>query len=214
MENALNQLNSAIEARIDKENAFIQRITDEFARISAGLQRTASSSSPQVQADLAPFIQRIDAATAKLKDRSSFGDGDNSDLEALVRAVTGNSGSGSSGSSPGFLSGLSSMFSRPTPPATPAATRVSRAFGRDRPVRPTQRDARRQPTADDMGELVPDVGEEDYQDPLLSEPAPPPGSDIDPSNPRFNDWQQQAGRRGGWKTTRSKRSKRSRRRPH
>lgn len=209
MESSLDQLNSAIEARIDKENAFIQRITDEFARISAGLQRTASSSSPQVQANLAPYIQRIDAATAKLKDRSSFGDGDNSDLEALVRAVTGNSGSGSSGSSPGFLSGLSSMFSRPTP--TPAATPAATP---DRPVRPTQRDAnalRRQPTADDMGELVPDL--DDYQDALPSEQAPPAGSVIHPSDPRFHDSQQLGGsrKRGGWKT---KRSKRSRRRPH
>ena len=84
MENSLQQLNTAIQARIQKENLFIQRITQEFARISADLQRTASAN-PQVQ--LQPFIRRIDEATELLNRRPSFGT--NFNLDALVQSVKG-----------------------------------------------------------------------------------------------------------------------------
>jgi hypothetical protein len=122
MENSLQQLNTAIQARIQKENLFIQRITQEFARISADLQRTASAN-PQVQ--LQPFIRRIDEATELLNRRPSFGT--NFNLDALVQSVKGRpntppntppttpTGSVFSGLGDRF-SGLFSQTPRPTTP--------------------------------------------------------------------------------------------------
>lgn len=86
MEDSLRNLDTAIQARIAKEDLFIQRITQEFARISADMRQTASDH-PQV--NLNDFIHRIDTATAKLNQRPSFGTGD--DLDQLVRRVKGNS---------------------------------------------------------------------------------------------------------------------------
>lgn len=177
MDPSLTRLDTAIRARIAKENDFITRITAEFRRISAGLQRTANSSSPQVQSNLAPFIQRINAATAQLKSRP-FGDGSDSDLDALVRSVTNTP---SSGSSPGFFSGLSSLnpFANAGPGTAPANQRlITGTYGN--------------PDDDD---------DDQYEDPLTSEPPPQPRS----TDPRFG---LHGGRRGGWKTKRSRRSKR------
>jgi len=143
MDRALDDLNTAIEARLAKENEFINQITAEFRRISADMQRTASAN-PRLEPDLQPYIERIDEAADLLNSRPSLGL--RSNVAELVQQIrggpppgpgggpaggpagdgTGSSGSGSSGSSgsgssgsSGLFSGLTSMFSRRPPPSAP-----------------------------------------------------------------------------------------------
>jgi len=84
LERSLEQLNTAIDARITKEDEFIRRITEEFRMINADLQR---NSSINPQANLQPFIIRINEGIHKLNNRPSFGT--DSNLDQLVYTVNG-----------------------------------------------------------------------------------------------------------------------------
>ena len=198
---SLDRLDSAIQARIAKENDFIQRITDEFRQISAGIARTAASSSPQVQADLAPFIQRIDAATALLKTRP-FGDDYN--LEGLVRNVKGR------GNPPPSSSGFFNFMNTTPRPATPAPRpRYRTEAERIRGDANAQRQAVEASAAandgfyDAVGPPIPERTQEQNQ-------ANTAAAQTDSMFSRLGFT---GGKRGGWTAKRTKRSRRSRR-PH
>ena len=207
MDQSLRDLNTAIQARIAKEDAFIARITSEFDRIRTQMQQAASAN-PDAEAILAPFIQRIAPATAQLNNQSSFGTGSNSDQNELFNRVVNSrssrpaSGSGS-GATPAVTpavasGGLFSSFFSPSPAPRPSPTpRPSRGF------RPTaeQRDAYAL-AQNDIYEDVQDAHDD------TPEPTPPEPTE----SPRLNRRSGFGGsRKGGWKSRKSKRPRRTRR---
>lgn len=102
MDESLRDLNTAIRARIAKEDAFLDRVTAEFNRIKDEMVQLASNS-PDAQRILGPIIPQIAAATDLLNNTKSFGTGVNSDPDALWNNVT------------------SALSGRPRGPAPPAS---------------------------------------------------------------------------------------------
>jgi hypothetical protein len=66
---ALNDLDSAISLRIQREQNFIDALVQEFKTCATQMKTVAQDASPQVQADLLPIIDRIQNATAQLNDQ-------------------------------------------------------------------------------------------------------------------------------------------------
>ena len=64
---ALNALDTAIQQRIQREKDFIAKLVLEFKSCVEGVEQVASSASPQVQANLQPYIDRLQQSTQNLK---------------------------------------------------------------------------------------------------------------------------------------------------
>jgi hypothetical protein len=155
MQRSLRDLNTAIRARIAKEDAFLDRIRAEFDRIKNSMQNAAASN-PAAAPHLDPFIPQIAAATDLLNNTKSFGTGSNSDQDVLFRNVVGPDVPGSGPGSGGLFSGPSApggLFSGPS--ATPASVT---------PVTP----------ADDSGGLLSGIRNMFSSRPPAPTPAPTP----------------------------------------
>jgi hypothetical protein len=131
MDNSLRQLNAAIDARIAKEDEFIRRITQEFGRIKQALE-AARAQNPQAGNILAPIIQQVDAASARVRDTDSFGTGDLS-RNLFDRVVNGPGPRPPGPPAPSLLSGLFGSSPAvngpgPRPPGPPATGLFSGLF--------------------------------------------------------------------------------------